>query len=585
MTPATVVEHQAGPLTRNLLWRTSPSQNPRIRVGVLLDDTWIERCFASVLDDIRQSNFAQLKLAVFRSGGPSRVQTHPMGLGRRLLNAALRRRMLYDSYLRFDNRMKPQNHPLDKVDCSEVLSGIDRVEIPSTSQDLLDGVAKIRARDLDVLINLGSQVFSGEILGASRFGVWSYVYADTDAYAGEPPHFWEMREQSPISGVELKMETADEARILCKSYFTTFPTISVSRNRFAPYWGSTELVIRKLNELHRKGAEALTGTSASSASDPKHVTRGMPTNLEMARWLGPVLLRKALGYPFRKKVVQHWNIAVRVNARPLFEDPVDGNLHGFRWIDSPPGHFWADPFGFEHNDTNWLFFEDYSYSQKRAWISCAEITSDGSLSSPVVCLDNPERHYSYPYIFRDRDEIYMIPEAYDSESVDLYRCDRFPDKWSRITTIFKGKFVDTSVWYDQGLWWLLTTSADPNPRTSCLFLFYAEALTGKWRFHPSNPISTDVRNNRGAGRIFRKGARWIRPSQSCCPVYGYSFSLNEVSELSTERYSERTLRTVTPEFWKGLSAVHTYNWVRNVELIDGASMVPLKRVSPRAPDS
>jgi hypothetical protein len=506
-----------------------------------------------------------------------------VGLARRLFNAALRRRILYDFYLRLDKRMKPQNHPLDKLDCSELLSGVNRVEIPSMHQDLSDAVAKIRARDLDVLINLSSRTLTGEILGAARLGIWSYRYADSDFYAGEPPHFWEMYEHSPVSGVDLQMETANEARTLCKSYFTTFPSISVSRNRFAPYWGSTELVIRKLNELHRRGAEALTRNSTSSASDHKPIVRGTPTNLEMAQWLGPALLGKALRYPFRRKVVQHWNIALRVSAQPLFEDPANGSLHGFRWIDSPPGHFWADPFGFEHDGRNWLFFEDYSYSQKRAWISCAEISPDGSLSSPVVCLDNSERHYSYPYIFRDGDEIYMIPEAYDSESVDLYRCDRFPDKWSQVTTIFKGKFVDTSVFYDQGLWWLLTTSADPNPRTSCLFLFYAESLTAKWRFHPSNPISTDVRNNRGAGRIFRNGARWIRPSQSCCPVYGYSFTLNEVTELSTEQYSERSLRSVTPEFWKGLRAVHTYNWVRNIELIDGASMVPLKRVSPRPP--
>jgi hypothetical protein len=126
---------------------------------------------------------------------------------------------------------------------------------------------------------------------------------------------------------------------------------------------------------------------------------------------------------------------------------------------------------------------------------------------------------------------------------------------------------------------MLTTSADPNPRTACLFLFYAESLTGEWRFHPANPISTDVRNNRGAGRIFRAGERWIRPSQSCCPLYGYSFTLNEINALSTEHYAESPLRTVTPEAWKGLCAVHTYNWVRNIELIDGARMLPLQQVA------
>jgi hypothetical protein len=109
-------------------------------------------------------------------------------------------------------------------------------------------------------------------------------------------------------------------------------------------------------------------------------------------------------------------------------------------------------------------------------------------------------------------------------------------------------------------------------------LFYSASLTGDWHFHPGNPISTDIRTNRGAGRVFQSHNRLIRPSQSCAPSYGYSVSFNEITELSRYRYSERTVKTVTPEHWAGLSGIHTYNWAGNVELIDGQTPVPLKRV-------
>src|SRR5262249_3348905 len=102
------------------------------------------------------------------------------------------------------------------------------------------------------------------------------------------------------------------------------------------------------------------------------------------------------------------------------------------------------------------------------------------------------------------------------------------------------------------------------------------SLTGDWIFHPANPISTDIRNNRGAGNVFSAGGRLIRPSQSCSPIYGYSFSFNEITELSTERYSEKPLHTVTP--WAELCAVHTYNRAGNFEVIDGAVMMPLKKL-------
>jgi len=101
-------------------------------------------------------------------------------------------------------------------------------------------------------------------------------------------------------------------------------------------------------------------------------------------------------------------------------------------------------------------------------------------------------------------------------------------------------------------------------------------LTGDWKFHPANPISTDIRKNRGAGNVFLANRRLIRPSQSCSPIYGYSFSFNEITELSKEHYAEQQLRTIIP--WNGFCAVHTYNRAGNVELIDRAVMMPLRKL-------
>jgi len=172
----------------------------------------------------------------------------------------------------------------------------------------------------------------------------------------------------------------------------------------------------------------------------------------------------------------------------------------------------------------------------------------------------------------------MIPESYDSESVDLYRCLEFPDKWVKHKTLFQGKFVDTTVWQKDGLWWLMTTLADPDPRAGQLLLFFADSLTADLHFHPSNPISTDVRTNRGAGRIIETAEGLIRPSQSCSPTYGYSLSFQKITELSTTSYSESCLRTIEP--WGDLAGVHTYARAGEVELIDGKKFVPLKRLLP-----
>lgn len=566
-------------------FRFSPANRPPLRIGLLLDGPKLSGFFARIIEDVQASNFARIELLVYRKKPASPAAPKPTsklgGLKRRFLNPALRKRALYDFYLRFDEKMKPANHPLDVVDCSQQLAGIESMEVEPIGKKFIhrfppEAIEQIRAKDLDVFLRFGFNILSGDILTVARYGVWSYHHGDNDFYRGGPPHFWELTEKSPLSGVILQVltEELDGGLVLCKSLFNTEQTTSVSVNRYTPYWGSTDLVIRKLNELHQHGWDYVKqkAVPAEPYKGRKKIYR-TPTNMEMARWLAPALLKKAASVPFRTRTVQHWKVAVRVGAKPL---PETGDVSGFRWLEPPKDHFWADPFLVEHNGKPWAFFEDYFYPKRRAIISCAEISDHGDLVSPEPCLVSEGHHFSYPHVFSDGDDLFMVPESLDSNRVDLYRCTEFPHRWVFERTLLEGRFVDTTIWHQDGLWWLMTTRAEPDSRAGCLFLFYSESLTGDWQFHPANPISTDIRNNRGAGCIFRDSSRLIRPSQSCSPIYGYSFAFNEITELSPERYSEKQVRTVFP--WGNLCAVHTYNRAGNVEIIDGAVMTPLKKL-------
>jgi hypothetical protein len=566
------------------LWLRSPALKPPLRVGLLLDDANLPRFSARIVEDLLACNFVKLELLVYKKSQPSRPQNIVKRIVQRLFNPTLRKHSAYDLYLRFDRRRKDGNHPLDRVDCSGVLAGIDSIEVEPFGEKFVhrfppEALEQIRGRNLDVLIRFGFNILKGEILTSARCGVWSYHHGDNDFYRGGPPHFWELYEGSPRSGVILQMltEELDAGTVLCKSLFTTKPTVWVSLNRFRPYWGTSDLVVRKLNGLHQFGWERVLQDSIPPAPyQGRRKIYRTPTNAEMARWLVPALLKKGIGRPFTRKTVQHWRIGIRLNTVPLFDSTSDGSLGGFRWIEPPKGHFWADPFVLEQGGRKWAFFEDYVYAKKRGHIACAEITSDGNLINPTPCIED-SHHYSYPYVFRDGEELLMIPEAAYTGSVDLFRCVEFPQKWAWQSTLLRGEFVDSSVWYHGGLWWMMTTSIDPDAGPTSLFLFYAEKLSGRWHFHPANPASTDVRTNRGAGRIFQAGARLIRPSQNCSPVYGYSFSLNEVTRLSTTEYAERTLAEFRPEALK-VRAVHTYNWIPGVEVIDGAKATPLTKV-------
>jgi len=68
--------------------------------------------------------------------------------------------------------------------------------------------------------------------------------------------------------------------------------------------------------------------------------------------------------------------------------------------------FNSDPFGFQIKDKKFIIFEEYSQILKRGRITVAEIKNDNLINKKII-LDN-KKHLSYPYIFIENDEIFVI---------------------------------------------------------------------------------------------------------------------------------------------------------------------------------
>jgi hypothetical protein len=105
------------------------------------------------------------------------------------------------------------------------------------------------------------------------------------------------------------------------------------------------------------------------------------------------------------------------------------------------------------------------------------------------------------------------------------------------------------------------------------WLLSAEKLTGPWRYHPAGPVSTDVRVARGAGNVFERNGRLIRPSQDCSGDYGRALLFNEIECLEEPRYRETTVGRVDGGWLPALAGVHTYNRAGDWEVIDGKFLV------------
>jgi len=555
----------------------SPSSRPPLRIGVLIDSAVLPACLAEVLDHIRCSNFAQLVLAVY-NGNASRP-----GTGR-----SPRSEFLFRFYERWDRKHAAEGEdPLKLVDCTTKLCVEALTVTPRMDGDRQrfpdDAIRQIREKNLDVLVRLGFQGLDGTAGKAARYGMWSYRYSD-DAYRDGPPYFWEVHEGSTVSGAALLASSGEPEgeRVLCRGFFSTVPGVSWARNRVQPYWGSSTFLIQKLHQLHEHGWECV-----ESRMEPAALRNGKtysaPSNAQMLRWFGPLSARtlaRRARILARGQVFPHWTLAVNPGKRSGIGSECTADLSAFQWIDAPRGHFYADPFLIKHLDKPWVFFEDYDYSTQKGTIVCAEVIEDGRLSKTIPALERPY-HLSYPCVFYERGTLYMIPESLANGTVELYRCRRFPDIWDPVKTLLEAPAVDTTVWIEDDRYWFFVTLQERRAAGLQLWLFHSDALEGEWVAHPQNPISTDVRSSRGGGAIYRRDGRLIRPSQDCSGNYGRRFELNEITVLNTSEYCERPCVMVDTQGVRDMVGTHTYSHLDHLEMIDGCTFLPARRVMAR----
>ncbi len=571
------------------LYRSSSKDGSPLRVGLLLDSPSVSAAVAEVIHDITRSDFARIELLVYNSPSQSPVSPPARAsrfstLWRILRDRKQRRLLAWTLYNKLDLRFsRIEEDPLAEIDCTDILCGIEALRVTPITKGFVhrfpsEAIEEIRASDLDVLLRFGFNILRGDILSAARYGIWSFHHGDNDYYRGGPAHFWEMYEHNPLVGVILQVLTddLDAGTVLIKGLFHGEPGISLRRNRLQPYWGSTHFVIEKLWQLHRYGWEHVQAKIIPSAPYlGKRKIYRTPDNTELMGWVVPPFIRKTSGRVWRilrrDQKQAHWRMAFRpASGTPLFQSGHPG-MRGFQWVESPAGQFYADPFLVEVDSKHWIFFENYSYVEKRGVLSCAELSADGRLDTPRLALDTG-KHASYPYIFSENGSIYMVPETREHEVVFLFRCVRFPDEWKVEAELFHGSAVDTSLCKHNGLWWFFVTVLEPRGGGLALYLFFSRSLTGNWQYHPANPISVDVRNARGAGGIRVWDGKLIRPSQDCSRRYGYAINFAEILKLGPTQYEERSIVTLTPDWQPGLLAMHTYNRAGSFEVIDGLTL-------------
>jgi hypothetical protein len=517
-----------------------------LRVAVIVGGPSAPRWMAQLLDRIDACPFADI-VGLVRSARAS---------------PRARASVLYRAYHRFDaHHFAVADDPLDEIDIAGRLAHTPTLDVT------VDAVEELNSWDLDVILSLGVDDIPRVILDCARHGVWSYHHGDPDAYAGGPPLFWEVYDDAPVSGSVLRRVTpgSDAIETIYRSFSATDP-LSLHRGRALVYSKTAEFALRKLRDLHRDGdlGHSQQRSTAGRGAEP----RGTPTNGTMLRFgcrVGARLARQKL----RKAVArQQWFIAYRRRGDTL---PSGETFDGATVLVPPRDRFYADPCVVDRRGSSYLFFEEFDFARQKGVVSCTRLAANGDRTPPQVVLERPY-HLSYPFVFFVGEDAFMLPETAANGAIELYRAVSFPDEWELDAVLVRDvRAVDPTLIEHEGRLWLFANIAVRGASINDeLFLFSAPSVRGPWQPHPRNPVVSDVRRARPAGRPFRDESRaLIRPSQDCSSLYGSAVVFNRIEELSDTGYRETPIGRLEPGWRHANLGTHTYTASETWEAVDG----------------
>jgi hypothetical protein len=271
--------------------------------------------------------------------------------------------------------------------------------------------------------------------------------------------------------------------------------------------------------------------------------------------------------------IDQWFVAFR--RGPAVGDGANINLSELRFLFPPKDRFWADPFPVAAPDGgHCIFVEEYVYRSQKGHIAVLSLDCDGNLQSCEQAIVTGH-HLSYPFLFRWRDELFMVPESMQSHVVQAYRATNFPQEWEPAAVLLQNvSAVDATLVEIDGHWWMFANIAadgteDRPAWNTHLYIFHAPAPLGPWTPHARNPVKSDLCGSRPAGALIHSKAGLYRPAQDCSGRYGGAIVVHRISRLTPTEFEEIPVARITPDWAPAVIATHTINSIPGLTVVDG----------------
>ncbi|MBI0583763.1 MAG: hypothetical protein ISF22_05990 [Methanomassiliicoccus sp.] len=533
---------------------------PKLRIGLLLEGASSPYWASRMIERIIRSDHSEIVLLVIDGG-----------MEKDLDPVHATESFLYDTYIWLDRR---RNHgspdPLVIEDLPAGLEKVGRVYLKRTRDPgrtlSPEAVKRIEDMDLDVLIDIGKVTPLGEISRCCRYGVWSFSPGDGEEYDGRPPGFWEIYDGVPVTGSHVRRIAGGATSMIYRSHSHTV-RFSEVRNRRQLYLKGISFIPRLLEALYLRGEEAIIPVEGGGLAAWGPTPRPGPGNLDMLAFFFKRLPWNAAYLTKRTLFEERWALRYELGKR------IPTTYDNTTLLVPPPRTWWGDPQAAQHDNDFYIFVEELELPRSRnhGHISVIKVNADGTHEPPVRVLERTY-HLSYPFVFEWKGVHYMVPESSAARTIELFEAVDFPYHWRPVKNLMSDVFaVDTTIVRRNGRWWLFCNMKESEgaPINDELFLFHSDDLLGDhWEPHPLNPIVTDARNARPAGRIFEQDGILYRPSQDCSKCYGHAVNINRIVEMDESRYKEVQTAYLEPGMFPGASRVHTFSHVHGLTVVD-----------------
>lgn len=411
-----------------------------------------------------------------------------------------------------------------------------------------DDAETIESLELDVILDLSPDRGSGYDPGMARHGLW---FPD---FLGQEPGFAGLGaivSDEPVTRISLLRRNAGRAGYVRMATALLNTKFVAARNELFMCEKTVPLIMRELRRAHRFG-------SAEAPGDVAFAEPRQPGSLDLLKYLGQLFGHGMVRLGYR---ALEW-----LGLRPgMFFLKADS----CRWHDFEPAKasahvsaknsYFADPFLWERDGTQYCFFEEYDYRTGRGHICVGKLGHDG-LTEIRVAL-RTDYHLSFPFLFEHAGNLFMMPETSEVQRLEVWRCLEFPARWERYATAMEGVSAsDSTLNLIDGEWWLFTNISRDSfiDMNTELHVFKADGPELRLlEPHSVNPVVLNSRQARNAGRVLSIGGKLYRPSQdNSHGRYGYGVRLMEIRRLSLDEYVEAAVLAIRPDFEAGIIGCH-----------------------------